>query len=377
MYRGQLPTSDSLVFRAVEWIICVWQRLNDGVGKLGLPDVVFGPYQFISCPVETKDASAIYSWLVNIWNDMIAPAVRDAVVKGTGKDTSSDGQQKVSNTALYVLMQKAVVPGCPLSGQDKERYLSRFSGSNELEIPMKVEKVKSPTNGGPHQLSRTSGRSSTHKHKHRNSFGFDSKQNSPLNSNSKRRSLSENSLKNSIEHEEVKQPDPNTISAKVPKLEIRSPNLFQFSLPFKSSSGYSSDSGQVSENMFSSLPSQRGSSGMSMSNNTSPLKTHGRKSRSSENLSGMEQSYNFRKSALSSSSLKDGQSNLFSFSLTTPTSLLSSFKLVESHKGLSQPKSSYRKSTGSMGDSDREITADRIVSHEKPISIGTTYETEC
>lgn len=212
----------------------------------------------------------------------------------------------------------------------------------------------------------------------RNSFGFDSKQNSPLNSNSKRRSLSENSLKNSIEYEEeVKQPDPNTISAKVPKLEIRSPNLFQFSLPLKPFSGYSSDSGQVPENMFSSLPSQRGSTGVSMSNNTSPLKTHGRKSRSSENLSGIEQSYNFRKSAFSTSSLKDGQSNLFSFSLTTPTSLLSSFKLVESHKGINPPKSSYRKSTGSMGDPDREIPVDRIVTHDKPITIGATYETEC
>ena len=52
-----------------------------------------------------------------MWNGKIAPTVREAVIRGTGKETSSDGQQKVANTALYVLMQKAVVPGCPLSGQ--------------------------------------------------------------------------------------------------------------------------------------------------------------------------------------------------------------------------------------------------------------------
>lgn len=56
-------------------------------------------------------------WICELWNSKIAPVVREAVIRGTGKETSSDGQQKVANTALYVLMQKAVVPGCPLSGQ--------------------------------------------------------------------------------------------------------------------------------------------------------------------------------------------------------------------------------------------------------------------
>jgi hypothetical protein len=48
MTRTHLPASDTTIFRAVEWVVCVWQRLNDGLGKLGLPDVVFGPYQFLS-----------------------------------------------------------------------------------------------------------------------------------------------------------------------------------------------------------------------------------------------------------------------------------------------------------------------------------------
>ena len=104
-----------------------------------------------------------------------------AVIKGSGSEHLSGGQQKVANTALYVLMQRAVVSGCPLSGQglypmkylsslktlnshyfpisylliitlmtfcltEKERYLAGFNGSNELDIKMrpKGESMSSP-----------------------------------------------------------------------------------------------------------------------------------------------------------------------------------------------------------------------------------------
>jgi hypothetical protein len=56
----------------------------------------------------------LYSWMQKLWNETISPAVKSAVLKGTG---AKDGQQKVANTALYVLMQRAIVPGCPLNGQ--------------------------------------------------------------------------------------------------------------------------------------------------------------------------------------------------------------------------------------------------------------------
>ena len=52
-----------------------------------------------------------------LWNHTIAPSVSAAVIKGSGSEHLSGGQQKVANTALYVLMQRAVVSGCPLSGQ--------------------------------------------------------------------------------------------------------------------------------------------------------------------------------------------------------------------------------------------------------------------
>jgi hypothetical protein len=90
------------------------------------------------------------SWLSQVWNETVSPIVRDAVLQGTGKanqetsvpgkdstdgsqnnstdgphivNDSTDGQQKVANTALYVLMQRSLVPGCPLSGQGVYRKL--------------------------------------------------------------------------------------------------------------------------------------------------------------------------------------------------------------------------------------------------------------
>lgn len=56
-------------------------------------------------------------WLSLLWNHSIAPAVSQAVIAGSGSDSVAGGQQKVANTALYVLMQRAVVSGCPLTGQ--------------------------------------------------------------------------------------------------------------------------------------------------------------------------------------------------------------------------------------------------------------------
>ena len=54
-----------------------------------------------------------------MWNNVISPVVKEAVIKNSGKEASDIGQQKVVSTALYVLMQRAVVPGCPLSGEGK------------------------------------------------------------------------------------------------------------------------------------------------------------------------------------------------------------------------------------------------------------------
>ena len=66
-----------------------------------------------------NNRSLHFRWLSLLWNHTIAPSVSEAVIKGSGSEHLSGGQQKVANTALYVLMQRAIVSGCPLSGQGK------------------------------------------------------------------------------------------------------------------------------------------------------------------------------------------------------------------------------------------------------------------
>jgi len=69
-----------------------------------------------------------YSWLCHLWNTSISPAIAEAVIKGSGAETSipSGGQTKVASTALYVLMQRAVVPGCPLSGLGLQLFVTTY-----------------------------------------------------------------------------------------------------------------------------------------------------------------------------------------------------------------------------------------------------------
>ncbi|GFR71376.1 cortactin-binding protein 2 [Elysia marginata] len=131
--------SGPAVLRTVEWIVCVWQRLNDSLLKLGLPEVVLGPCTFFRCPLERRDPTIILEWMKATWNQMIAPRVREAVKRGTGSEAASEGQQKVANTALYVLMQRSVILGCPLAGHEKDTYLAGFAGSNELDIPLRQQ----------------------------------------------------------------------------------------------------------------------------------------------------------------------------------------------------------------------------------------------
>ncbi|KAL8602853.1 hypothetical protein ACOMHN_056347 [Nucella lapillus] len=140
--NGCLPSGDDPLLRATEWIICIWHRLNDSLGKLGLPDLVFGPCCFFRCPLEKKTPQLILQWVQELWvqelwNAVVAPQVREAVRRST---KGGGGQHKVANTALYVLMQRAIVLACPLSLKEKETYLQGFSGSNELDLPFKADR---------------------------------------------------------------------------------------------------------------------------------------------------------------------------------------------------------------------------------------------
>ena len=58
-HGGHIPPADGSVHRAVEWVICVWQRLNEGLAKLGLSDIILGPAPFLSCPIEVGKPKSI------------------------------------------------------------------------------------------------------------------------------------------------------------------------------------------------------------------------------------------------------------------------------------------------------------------------------
>lgn len=57
-----------------------------------------------------------------LWNHSLAPMVEEAVHRGGMKNVSDvplKENNKVANTALYVLLQKAVFPGCPVPEHGK------------------------------------------------------------------------------------------------------------------------------------------------------------------------------------------------------------------------------------------------------------------
>ncbi|XP_046372893.2 cortactin-binding protein 2-like isoform X1 [Haliotis rufescens] len=322
LYGGRLPSPDKPVFRCAEWVICLWQRLNDSLTKLGLPDLAFGPCLFFQCPLEQLSQEAVLQWVKGMWNELIAPQVRDAVKRGTGSETASDGQQKVANTALYVLVQRSIVLGCPLTGKDKEDYMSGFSGSNELDIPLKIEKRRSfgsPMNGKDQKqgadnstndkASRVEIITSSGVRLRNKNRNVEESFETGL-SNSKRRSLSESCVDQASRlAEESLEADPLASQPKMPKLEIRSPTLMALSQSSPSSSfdhSANHSSGRVSP-LFSG---QRQFS--------SPMAA--KKSRSSENISS---------STIYSYAAKRRSASPFSFSLTTPTSSLNSFKFLE------------------------------------------------
>ena len=46
--------------KTLEWVVCVWFRLNEGLVKLGLHDHVLGPSVFLACPVHENDIEMIF-----------------------------------------------------------------------------------------------------------------------------------------------------------------------------------------------------------------------------------------------------------------------------------------------------------------------------
>ncbi|KAM4734099.1 cortactin-binding protein 2 isoform 3-T3 [Anableps anableps] len=141
---------DGLMERSVLWVSQVWQQLNACLSRLGTHEALLGPQLFLSCPVVPNNVQAIVRWLARLWNAVVVPRVEAAVISRvmTKRSASSlpspspsqqpspsncglsAGQQAVVKAALSILVNKAVMLGCPLPRHEMDRYLLEFQGSS-------------------------------------------------------------------------------------------------------------------------------------------------------------------------------------------------------------------------------------------------------
>lgn len=138
--QGQCWMSDDPLQKALSWVCSVWHQLNACLSRLGTSEALLGPYIFLSCPVNLEQTQAIPKWLVRLWNAVIVPRVEDAVIsRVTAKRSPSQrrspnskaltpGQRAVVKAALNILLNKAVLQGCPLPRPEIDRLLPELQG---------------------------------------------------------------------------------------------------------------------------------------------------------------------------------------------------------------------------------------------------------
>ncbi|XP_077567403.1 cortactin-binding protein 2 [Stigmatopora nigra] len=117
-------SNDGVMEKAVTWVSQVWQQLNACLAHLGAHEALMGPAHFMACPVHTRDAHAVVRWLSRLWDAVVVPRVEAAIVSRVtarrasstvpGDVVLSPGQQAVLKAALSILVNKAVLRGCPL-----------------------------------------------------------------------------------------------------------------------------------------------------------------------------------------------------------------------------------------------------------------------
>ncbi|KAJ8388595.1 hypothetical protein AAFF_G00131600 [Aldrovandia affinis] len=137
--RGQEPSD--LLSRTVGWVCTVWQQLNSCLCRLGAPEALIGPQLFLSCPIVPEQPQAVFKWLSRLWNVMVVPRVEEAIISRVTMKRSpaqrqspsnknlSAGQQAVVKAALSILVNKAILQGCPLR-TEIDAHLSEFQGSS-------------------------------------------------------------------------------------------------------------------------------------------------------------------------------------------------------------------------------------------------------
>uniref|UniRef100_H0WJA1 Cortactin-binding protein 2 n=2 Tax=Otolemur garnettii TaxID=30611 RepID=H0WJA1_OTOGA len=141
-FRGQVPSPCDLVCKTVAWALSVWRQLNSCLARLGTPEALLGPKYFLSCPVIPGHAQATVKWMSKLWNAVIAPRVQEAILSrasmkrqpGFGQTTAkkhpSQGQQAVVKAALSILLNKAVLHGCPLPRAELDQHTADFKGGS-------------------------------------------------------------------------------------------------------------------------------------------------------------------------------------------------------------------------------------------------------
>ncbi|XP_071408563.1 cortactin-binding protein 2 isoform X2 [Pithys albifrons albifrons] len=141
-FRGKIPPPCDPVCKIIDWILAVWHQLNSCLSRLGAPEALMGPKHFFSCPVVPGHGQATVKWMSKLWNAVIAPRVQEAIlsrasVKRTSfpgqeiaKKCPSQGQQAVVKAALSILLNKAVLHGCPLPRTELDNYIADFKGGN-------------------------------------------------------------------------------------------------------------------------------------------------------------------------------------------------------------------------------------------------------
>ncbi|EPQ11025.1 Cortactin-binding protein 2 [Myotis brandtii] len=124
--RGRVPSPCDPMCKTVDWALAVWRQLNSCLARLGTPEALLGPKYFLSCPVVPGHAQVTVKWMSKLWNAVIAPRVQEAIlstasvkrqpglVQTTAKKHLSQGQRTVVKAALSILLNKAVLRGCPL-----------------------------------------------------------------------------------------------------------------------------------------------------------------------------------------------------------------------------------------------------------------------
>ncbi|XP_044136227.1 cortactin-binding protein 2 [Bufo gargarizans] len=141
-FKGKMPLPSEPLCRGTDWIYTVWHQLNSCLSRLGTPEALIGPQLFMSCPIVPGNLHVMVKWMSKLWNAVIVPKVQEAILsiatskrpsvlgRVTATKTPSQGQQAIVKAALSILLNKAILHGCPVPKNDIEQYMADFKGGS-------------------------------------------------------------------------------------------------------------------------------------------------------------------------------------------------------------------------------------------------------